>query len=94
MVKWLQNNYRTDLPIITVKTSKETLDQFDFAFFNFLTQFILSGYFIRYLNQIGYLNQIDPKFLLTFQSFFLMDRFVFYFEAISPWDHAIALYKT
>ncbi len=37
-------------------------------------------------------NYIDPKFLLTFQSFFLVDWFGFYFEAISPWDHAIALY--
>ena len=36
---------------------------------------------------------IDPKFLLTFQSLFLVDRFGFYFEAISPWDHAIALLK-
>ena len=34
---------------------------------------------------------IDPKFLLTFQLLFLVDRFGFYFEAISPWYHAIAL---
>ncbi len=33
-----------------------------------------------------------PKFPLTLQSLFLVDRFGFYFEANSPWDHAIALY--
>ena len=31
MVNSLENKNRTDLPIITVKTSKRTLDQFDFA---------------------------------------------------------------
>ena len=36
-------------------------------------------------------NLIDPQFLLTFQSLFLVDRFGFYFEAITPWDNAIAL---
>ena len=36
---------------------------------------------------------IDPKFLLTFQSLFLVDRFGFNFEANSPWDHAFALYE-
>ena len=32
-------------------------------------------------------NQINP----TIKSLFLVDRFSFYFEAISLWDHAIAL---
>ena len=31
MVDSLENKNRTDRPIIMVKTSKETLDQFDFA---------------------------------------------------------------
>jgi hypothetical protein len=31
MVNSLQNKNRTDLPIITVKMSKGTFDQFDFA---------------------------------------------------------------
>jgi hypothetical protein len=32
MVKWLQNKQQTDPPKITIETSKETLDQFDFNF--------------------------------------------------------------
>ncbi len=40
MVNSLQNESRNYLRIITVKTSKGTLDQFDFVFFIFLTEFI------------------------------------------------------
>ena len=47
MVKWLQNKNRTDRPKITIETSKETLDQFDFVFlFYWLSLFswlIISG---------------------------------------------------
>ena len=47
MVNSLQNKNRTDLLIITVKTSKETVDQFDFVLFIFLTEFILPGKLFR-----------------------------------------------
>ena len=39
MVNLLPNKNRTDRPIITVKTSKETLDQCDFAIFFWLSLF-------------------------------------------------------
>jgi hypothetical protein len=44
MVKWLQNKNRTDPPKMTIETLKETLDQFDFVFLPFFTQFIFPGY--------------------------------------------------
>ncbi len=36
MVNSLQNKNRTDPPKITIETSKETVDQFDFVFLFFL----------------------------------------------------------
>ena len=68
--------------------------------FNIIFNFFLTELFLfpEIINRENILSQkrkkqnhIDPKFLLTFQSLFLVDRFGFYFEAISPWDHAIAL---
>ena len=57
MVKWHQNKNRTDPPKITIETLKETVDQFDFVFLFFFTQFILPGYIIREIKKSSARNK-------------------------------------
>ena len=45
MVNLLQNKNRTDRPKMTLKTSKELLDQCDFAILIFSIQFIFPFFF-------------------------------------------------
>ena len=62
-----------------------------FLIFFWMSSFLLPEIINRENKLSQKKNQIDIQFLLTFQSLFLFDWFGFYFEAISKWDHAIAL---
>ena len=50
----------------TTETSKETVDQFDFVFLSFITQFILLGYFIWEIKKSSAIKNKDKLFCLRF----------------------------
>ncbi len=66
MVKWLQNENRIDPPKITTETSKKTVDQFDFVFLSFFTQFILLGYSIWKIKKSSARKNKNKLFCMRF----------------------------
>ena len=82
MVILLQNKNRTDRPKTPVKTSKETLDQCDFAFFISLTQFYFPNIFSGNKNELCQKNirQIIVYAFFHF-NFFNSYYFLLYFCA-------------